>query len=90
MADLDLTPVLDAIVELMKTGTRPEVLAAQATLLQRLAEQGDVFPSRVPPPRNITEVGGYLNLLEDARQSTMRLAAVASALGIAAPPHGTP
>jgi hypothetical protein len=77
--------VMDALVELMRAGVRPDVLEAQRLLLQRLANQGDVFPSRVPLPRNITEVGGYLNLLEREGQLDMRLSAVAGALGIAGP-----
>lgn len=80
--------VVDALVELMRAGARPDVLEAQRLLLQRLANQGDLFPSRVPAPKNITEVGGYLNLLSDAGQLDMRTSAVASALGIAGPPPG--
>lgn len=78
-----------ALVELMRTGTRPEVLDAQRVLLMRLAQQGDLFPSRVPPPLNVTEVGGYLNLLAADGHTDLRTAAVASALGLAAPPPGT-
>lgn len=77
--------VMDALVELMRAGARPDVLEAQRLLMQRLANQGAVFPSRIPLPRNITEVGGYLNLLEQAGQFDMRLSAIASALGVAAP-----
>lgn len=77
--------IMNALVELMRAGARPDVLEAQRLLLQRLANQGDVFPSRIPLPRNITEVGGYLNLLEGAGQFDMRLSAVASALGVAGP-----
>lgn len=77
--------VMDALVELMRTGSRPEILEAQRLLFERLANQGAVFPSRVPLPRNITEVGGYLNLLEKSGQVDMRLSAIASALGVAAP-----
>lgn len=81
--------VMDALVELMRAGARPDVLEAQRLLLQRLANQGAVFPSRIPLPRNITEVGGYLNLLERAGEIDMRLSAVASALGIASPAPAT-
>ena len=77
--------IMNALVELMRAGARPDVLEAQRLLLQRLANQGDVFPSRIPLPRNITEVGGYLNLLEVAGQFDMRLSAIASALGVAGP-----
>src|SRR5215469_13635579 len=84
--DEGLASVIDLLVELMRTATRPDVLEAQRVLLQRLAYQGDVFPSRVPPPRNITEVGGYLNLLESLGQQDVRAGAVSSALGVAGPP----
>jgi hypothetical protein len=78
--------VIDSIVELIRSGVRPEVLEAQRVLLQRLANQGDVFPARIPAPRNITELGGYLNLLENAGLTDVRASAVASALGVAGPP----
>ena len=80
--------LMDALVELMKSGVRPDVLEAQRVLLQRLAAQGDVFPARIPAPRNITEIGGYFNLLETAGQLDVRSSAVASALGVAGPAPG--
>jgi len=83
--DDSLASVIDVLVELMRTATRPEVLEAQRVLLQRLAYQGDVFPSRIPAPRNITEIGGYLNLLETAGLGDVRATAVTSALGVAGP-----
>jgi len=83
--DPSLSSVMDAIVELIRSGVRPDVLEAQRILLQRLAHQGDVFPGRIPPPRNITEIGGYLNLLERAGQWDIRSSAMASALGVAGP-----
>jgi hypothetical protein len=84
-ADPAFDGLMTALVELIRSGVRPDVLEAQRVLLQRLAAQGDVFPSRIPAPRNITEVGGYLNLLERAGQQDIRSSAVASALGIAGP-----
>jgi hypothetical protein len=92
MADTATTPadptfdgLMDALVELIRSGVRPDVLEAQRLLLQRLANQGDVFPARIPVPRNITEIGGYLNLLELSGQQNIRSSAIASALGIAGP-----
>lgn len=84
--DTGMANVLDALVAIMQNATRPDTLEVQRLLLQRLAYQGDVFPSRIPVPANITEVGGYLNLLESLGQQDMRVSAVASALGIAGPP----
>lgn len=64
------------------------MLEAQRILLQRLSTQGDVFPARIPAPRNITEVGGYLNLLERAGHLDLRSSAMSGALGIAGPALG--
>ena len=75
--------VLGAISDLLKTGASPEILEAQRLLLRRLALEGDVLPSRVPAPRNITEVGGYINLLTTLGQSATRAQMLASALGVA-------
>ena len=61
-----------ALTEVIKGATSPEIQSAQAMLLRRLATQGDVIPSRIPAPRNITEVGGYLNLLETLGETRMR------------------
>ena len=78
-----LKSIIDAMVSTLDKATSPEILAAQRILLQRLALSGDVVPSRVPAPRNITEVGGYLNLLQD--QPELRAQMLASVLGVAGP-----
>ena len=55
--------LVDALSEILRNSTSPDALASQQLLLRRMALEADVFPSRAPAPRNITEVGGYLNLL---------------------------
>ncbi len=75
----------DALADILRTSTSPDALQAQSLLLRRLALEGDVFSSRMPPPKNITEVGGYLNLLETLGESDMREQALAAALGVAGP-----
>ncbi len=77
--------VMDALADILRTSTSPDALAAQNLLLKRMALEGDVFPSRVPPPKNITEVGGYLNLLETLNEPEMRTQALAAILGVAGP-----
>ena len=77
--------VTDALAEILRSSTSPDALQAQQLLLRRLALEGDVFPSRVPAPRNITEIGGYLNLLEELNESDMREQVLASILGVAGP-----
>ncbi|GIG56045.1 hypothetical protein Lfu02_04170 [Longispora fulva] len=77
---------LDALLDVLRYGGSPAVGEAQAIMLRRLALQGDVVASRLPAPRNITEVGGYLNLLDTLHQPDLRAEALASVLGIAGPP----
>lgn len=86
--DTSFAGLVDSLVDLIRSGIRPDVLEAQRVLLQRLSTQGDVFPARIPAPRNITEVGGYLNLLERAGHLDLRSSALAGALGIAGPALG--
>src|SRR5438477_7955363 len=76
---------IDALVDALRNATSPEMMQAQLILARRLALEGDVFPSRVPPPRNITEVGGYLNLLETLGQPELRAQVLAAVLGVAGP-----
>jgi hypothetical protein len=82
--------VVDALMELVKAANSPEVLQAQTILLRRLALQGDVIASRIPAPRNITEIGGYINLLETLHQPEARSQMLAGILGVAGlnPPLG--
>lgn len=77
--------VTDALADILRSSITPEALQAQNLLLRRLAVEGDVFSSRVPPPKNITEVGGYLNLLETLNEGDMREQVLAAALGVAGP-----
>jgi hypothetical protein len=46
--------VVDAMIEVLRASTTPEILRAQQILLQRLALTGAVVPSRIDPPKNIT------------------------------------
>jgi hypothetical protein len=74
---------LDALISVIQTASGPGVAEAQALLLRRLALDGDVIPSRLPAPKNITEVGGYLNMLETVGQRRAIPDVLAGALGIA-------
>jgi hypothetical protein len=82
------SPAADALaslIEIMRSANSPEMWQAQTVLLRRLALQGDVVPSRVPAPKNITEIGGYLNLLEKLEEPEMRSQTLAGILGVAGP-----
>ena len=73
------------ILELMSTPDDPALSEAQALLARRIASSAALAPVRVPAPANITEMGGYLNLLERAGEDTLRLQAISAALGLAGP-----
>lgn len=83
------TSIEEALAAIISASASPAVQEAQALLLRRLALEGDVIPSRIPAPRNITEVGGYLNLLAEEK-SALRMSALASALGLASPLDAAP
>ena len=81
----DFDPVEQALAAVIQAAASPQVQEAQVLLLRRLALEGSVLPSRIPAPANITEFGGYLNLLTSSEQAVMRMSAIASALGLASP-----
>lgn len=76
---------LEALLGIIQQANTPDTWEAQNILLRRLALQGDIVGSRVPAPRNITEIGGYLNYLTELQQSEMRSQALAGILGVAGP-----
>ncbi len=76
---------LDALISILQAAGSPDAQEAQTILLRRLALEGDVTPSRIPAPKNITEIGGYLNLLADLSQPEMRAQMLAGILGVAGP-----
>jgi hypothetical protein len=75
--------LLLALTDAIRGASTPEIQQAQALLLRRLATEGDVIPSRIPAPRNITEVGGYFNLLTDLAETQLRHNMLSAALGLA-------
>jgi len=70
---------------LISGATSGDALEAQNIILRRIALEGDVVPSRVPAPLNITQIGGYLNLLTDLKETAMRSQVLAGILGVAGP-----
>ncbi len=77
--------LVGSLLNIMQTATSPDALEAQNIILRRMALEGDIVGSRVPPPRNITEIGGYINLLGTLNQPEMRSQALAGILGVAGP-----
>ena len=62
--------------------TSAQMQKIRQLMLLRTALENDVRPTRMPAPRNITEVGGYYNLLWKMNQQIMMRQIVASAIGI--------
>lgn len=40
-------------------------------ILRRIALESDVKPARIPAPLNITEIGGYINLMRKLKKEEM-------------------
>ena len=74
---------IDALTRVLESAISPDMLEAQQIILRRLALSGDLYPSRIPAPLNITQVGGYLNLIQS--DPVLRAQVLASTLGVAGP-----
>jgi hypothetical protein len=77
--------LVQSLIGLVQNASSPDAVEAQNIILRRMALQGDVIGSRVPPPRNISEIGGYINLLGTLREPAMREQTLAGILGVAGP-----
>jgi hypothetical protein len=77
--------LVQSLIGLVQNASSPDAVEAQNIILRRIALQGDVVGSRVPPPRNISEIGGYLNLLGTLKEPAMREQTLAGILGVAGP-----
>ena len=51
--------MVQALIGLVQSAASPDALESQNIILRRMALEGDVLGSRIPPPRNISEIGGY-------------------------------
>ena len=79
MEEADLITIL---LHLLERDDSPEVKQLCKLLLRRIERQTEVVaPSRMPVPLNITEMGGYYNLLKKHDES-MALRMLASTLGL--------
>ena len=80
--------LIDALSEVIRSEVNPEAQAAKNRILNRVADETEVKTTRIPVPLNITEVGGYFNLIDqvggsaalDDQKAAMKLAVIASAL----------
>jgi hypothetical protein len=76
---------ISTLLDVVRNAASPDAAQAQVLMLRRLALEGDVVGSRIPAPRNISEIGGYLNLLADLAQPELRSQMLAGILGVSGP-----
>ena len=69
MAETDINSLL---ASLMQQGTDPVLVELRNLLLKRIAAECDIKPSRIQAPLNITEIGGYYNLLAKTTNKAQR------------------
>ena len=62
--------------------TSEEMAEIKRMIYRRIATESDIKPSRIPAPMNITEIGGYFNLLMKINQQEMLRQTLASILGL--------
>ena len=63
--------------KLLTQESSEEMVELRKMLLRRLATETEFVPPRVPAPRKITEIGGYINLLrKDERMLSLLLASI--------------
>lgn len=76
---IDYSSIIEKILE---QETSEEMLKIRKLIMLRMAMEGEINVSRMPAPRNITEVGGYYNLLVKQKEQTMLRQLISSALGL--------
>ena len=74
----------EIVTKILEQETSPEMLELKQQLLRRIIMESDAKPSRIPAPLNITEIGGYFNLMMKLRQDEMVRQTLVSILGLPA------
>lgn len=72
----------ESLIDLIKLESSEEAVKIRNLIMKRIATEGTVTASRIPAPRNITELGGYINLLSTLKEDEMLRQTLASALGV--------
>ena len=91
MAEMNTELLVQAITKLLENEASEELQHLKNDLLRRIVSETEVKPTRIPAPLNITEVGGYFNLISDLQAKSeelelkkfnMQIGLIASALGL--------
>lgn len=70
------------IMKLLEQEASEEMQKIKMLLMLRAALETNTRATRIPAPMNITEVGGYYNLLEKQKEQVLLRQMVSSALGL--------
>lgn len=60
---MDNEVLLQAISHILQNEASEDTLKIKNKILERIASEADIKPSRIQAPLNITQIGGYINLL---------------------------
>ncbi len=76
--------LLSVLADVIRSESSEEMKALRLRLMQRIIDETQTVTPRMPAPLNITEIGGYYNLLNSIGQETvtMRKRLIATALGL--------
>lgn len=74
--------LFELATKLLEQETSKEMAEIKRMIYRRIATESEIKPSRIPAPMNITEIGGYINLLMKVNQQDMLRQTLASILGL--------
>ncbi|HBG87590.1 MAG: hypothetical protein GX922_06370 [Firmicutes bacterium] len=74
--------ILTLAEKLLEQESSKEVRDIKLEIMKRVARESDIKPSRIPAPLNITEIGGYFNLMMKLKQEEMLRQTLTSILGL--------
>lgn len=79
-----MSDIQSVAAKLLENESSDEVLAIKRQILKRIALESDVKPARIPAPLNITEIGGYFNMMESLgkKGDQMKQQTLTSILGL--------
>jgi len=78
----EINNLFNIAVKLLEEETSEEVREIKRAILRRIALESDIKPSRIPAPLNITEIGGYINLMRELQQEDLLKQTLSSILGL--------
>ncbi|MCL2496793.1 MAG: hypothetical protein FWF04_05195 [Clostridiales bacterium] len=78
----EVNNLFNIAMKLLEQESSDEVLEIKKEILRRVALESDIKPSRIPAPLNITEIGGYINLMRELQQEELLRQTLSSILGL--------